>query len=48
MPLARHLETIKIYKAQGNAYCAQKVAESLLRMYSRKADKAKILAALES
>jgi len=46
MPLKRHLETIKAYKAQGNQYCADKVAEFLLRTYSRKADKAKILEAL--
>jgi hypothetical protein len=48
MPLSRHLENIKTYKAQGNAYCAQKIAESLLRQYSRKADQVKIKAALES
>jgi hypothetical protein len=47
MPLSRHLETIRIYIRQGNRYCAEKVAESLMRQYSRKADQAKIQAALQ-
>jgi len=46
MPLSRHLENIKTYLAQGNRYCAEKIAESLMRQYSRKSDKAKIQAAL--
>lgn len=47
MPLARHLETIKRHVQQGNNASAEKIAECLLRQYSRKADQAKIKAALE-
>jgi hypothetical protein len=46
MPLSRHIENIKAYVAQGNKQSAEKIAESLLRMYSRKSDQAKIKAAL--
>lgn len=48
MPLNRHLENLAQYVKAGNMESAKRVAESLLRCYSRKSDQAKILAILES
>lgn len=46
MPLARHLESLARHVKAGNAQAAKQIAESLMRQYSRKSDKAKIQAAL--
>jgi hypothetical protein len=48
MPLSRHLENLKKHIKAGNMQSAKQVADSLMQRYSRKADQAKIKAALES
>jgi hypothetical protein len=46
MPLKRHLETLEKHVKAGNLESAKRQAETLLRMYSRKADQDKIMATL--
>jgi hypothetical protein len=48
MHLNRHLENLVKHVKAGNTESEKRVAESLLRRYSRKSDQVKILAALES